>query len=194
MSDAALATFPTAYLTAEHMLSRARVTAGERILVTGASGGVGSALVQLAVLRGASVIAMVGPGKEAAARDLGASSAIPRDTPGLAGANVDVVADVVGGTGFAALLALLRPGGRYVTAGAVGGPVVTLDLRTLYLKRLDLLGSTLGTSQEFSTIVAHIEAGRLRPLLAASYPLSDLPRAQADFLQKRFFGKLVVVP
>ena len=196
LSDAELATFPTAYLTAEHMLARARVAAGERVLITGASGGVGSALVQLAALRGATVIAMVGPGKEAAARDLGAARVVPRDTADLSaalGGVVDVAADVVGGAGFPGVLAALRPGGRYVTAGAIAGPHVALDLRTLYLKRLDLIGSTLGTREEFLAVTGHIAAGRLRPLLAGSYSLADLPRAQTDFLQKRFFGKLVVV-
>jgi NADPH:quinone reductase-like Zn-dependent oxidoreductase len=196
LADAELATFPTAYLTAEHMLARARVGAGERVLVTGASGGVGSALVQLAALRGATVIAMVGPGKAAAARDLGAACVVPRESADLAaaiGGPVDVAADVVGGAGFPAVLAALRPGGRYVTAGAIAGPHVALDLRTLYLKRLDLIGSTLGTREEFLAIVGHIAAGRLRPLLAGSYSLADLPRAQTDFLQKRLFGKLVVV-
>jgi NADPH:quinone reductase-like Zn-dependent oxidoreductase len=73
-------------------------------------------------------------------------------------------------------------------------PEVSLDLRTLYLKHLELIGSTLGTRAEFETLVGHIASGRLKPLLAATYPLHDLPQAQADFLAKGFFGKLVVAP
>ena len=105
-----------------------------------------------------------------------------------------MVADVVGGDAVAALLSLLRAGGRYVVAGAIAGPLVTLDLRTVYLKQLDLLGSTMGNRSEFAALVRHIASGRLRPLVWATYPLAELSRAQADFVQKGFLGKLVVTP
>ncbi|MGF1473633.1 MAG: alcohol dehydrogenase family protein [Rubrobacteraceae bacterium] len=202
LADEELATFPTAYLTAEHLLNRARVAEGETIFVTGASGGVGSALLQLAGVRGARVVALVGPGKESTARDLGAEAAVTRGTDDLAeaaldasgGQPFDVVADVVGGGIFSALLQILKPLGRYVTAGAIAGPVVSLDLRTLYLKHLELIGSTIGTHGEFSDLVGYIEAGKVKPLLAGVYPLSEISRAQEDFEKKDFFGKLVLVP
>lgn len=202
LSDAELATFPTAYVTSLRMLNRARVSAGESVLVTGASGGVGSGLVQLARLRGARVIALVGSGKEDQARALGSEFVITRDTRNLSaavtkvagGRPIDVVADVVGGDVFADLLNVLRPMGRYVTAGAIAGPVVRLDLRTLYLKQLELIGSTMGTHEEFASLVEHIASGRIKPLLARTYPLSDLRQAQRDFMNKNFFGKLVVIP
>ena len=184
------------------MLNRARVSAGESVLVTGASGGVGSGLVQLARLRGARVIALVGSGKEDQARALGSEFVITRDTRNLSaavtkvagGRPIDVVADVVGGDVFADLLNILRPMGRYVTAGAIAGPVVRLDLRTLYLKQLELIGSTMGTHEEFASLVEHIASGRIKPLLARTYPLSDLRQAQRDFMNKNIFGKLVVIP
>lgn len=201
LSDAELATFPTAYLTAEHMLNRARAASGEAVLVTGASGGVGSALLQLAADRGARPIAVVGAGKEQPARDLGAGHVFTRGDRLAARVEqasgeqpVDVVADLVGGGQFGELLQLLRPGGRYVTAGAIAGPLVGLDLRTLYLKHLELIGSTVGTREEFRSLVERIEAGRIRPLLAGRYALAELPQAQAAFVAKGFFGKLVVVP
>jgi NADPH:quinone reductase-like Zn-dependent oxidoreductase len=202
LSDAELATFPTAYVTSLRMLNRARVSAGETVLVTGASGGVGSGLVQLARLRDARVIALVGAGKEDQARALGAESVVTRDAGDLpaaaaeaaGGRPIDVVADVVGGDAFADLLSVLRPLGRYVTAGAIAGPVVRLDLRTLYLKQLELIGSTMGTHEEFAGLVGHIASGRIRPLLARTYPLSDVRQAQRDFVNKNFFGKLVLVP
>jgi NADPH:quinone reductase-like Zn-dependent oxidoreductase len=201
LSDAELATFPTAYVTSLRMLNRARVSAGETVLVTGASGGVGSGLVQLARLRGARVIAQVGPGKEDHARALGAESVIARDAANLPaavaevadGRPIDVVADVVGGDAFADLLSVLRPMGRYVTAGAIAGPMVRLDLRTLYLKQLELIGSTMGTHEEFASLVEHIASGRIKPLLARTYPLSDIRQAQRDFMNKNFFGKLVLI-
>ncbi|TCJ19963.1 Zn-dependent oxidoreductase [Rubrobacter taiwanensis] len=202
LSDEELATFPTAYLTAEHMLNRARVVGGETVFVTGASGGVGSALLQLARLRGARVLALVGEGKEDGARELGAEGVISRGVSDLSstvagitgGHPVDVVADVVGGETFSDLLRVLKPLGRYVTAGAIAGPMVQLDLRTLYLKHLELIGSTIGTRKEFVDMIGYIEEGKVQPLLAGTYPLSEIKRAQEDFRSKSFFGKLVLVP
>lgn len=201
MTDAELATFCCAYLTAEQMLDRARVTAGERVLVTGASGGVGSGLVQLCRARGAVPYAVVSAGKEAKAMAIGAEAAIMRDGDLVAdveratnGQPIDVVADVVGGPMFADLLRLLRPEGRYATAGAIGGPIVQLDLRTVYLKHLELHGSSQGSRAAFRRLVRYIEEGRIKPLLAATYKLSDFHRAQTEFMGKKFFGKLVVVP
>jgi NADPH:quinone reductase-like Zn-dependent oxidoreductase len=201
-SDQELATFMTAYLTAEHMLNRAELTADETVLVTGASGGVGSALVQLARLRGARVIAVIGKGKEGYLEELGVDGVIFRGEQDYLGAvrrqlsssSVDVVADIVGGEQVSRLIELLRAGGRYVTAGAIAGPMVTLDWRKLYLQHLTVLGSTMGTRQEAQQIVAHIASGRLKPLLAGSYPLEQLVRAQRDFKKKAHFGKLVIVP
>ena len=202
LGDAELASFPTAYLTAEGMLDRARAAAGETLLVTGASGGVGSALVQLARARDARVVALAGRGKEARLRDLGADLVLTRQAgdpaaqlgEGLGEGALDVVADVVAGPLFPALMNALKPKGRYVTCGAIAGPVVSLDLRTLYLKHLELIGSTLGTRDQFARLVALIAAGRIVPLVAATYPLSEIAAAQAAFKEKAFFGKLVLLP
>jgi NADPH:quinone reductase-like Zn-dependent oxidoreductase len=203
-TDVELASFPTAYATALRMLNRAGVGEGETVLVTGASGGVGSALVQLATVRGAQPVAVVGNGKRDAALELGAVLAVERDTADLAGAvapagPIDVVADVVGGSGFGRLLNVLRPFGRYVTAGGIAGPVVETDLRTVYLKQLTLVGSSFATHEEFAELVDLIRhsrreprTGSLRPVAAAAYPLDELARAQADFVAKRFVGKLVI--
>lgn len=202
ISDAEIATFCCAYLTGEHMLDRARVTAGERVLVTGASGGVGSGLVQLCRARGAIPCAVVGPGKEAEVATIGAEAVITRGEGDLfktvrektGGKPIDVVADVVGGPMFNDLLRLLRPEGRYTTAGAIGGPIVQLDLRTMYLKHLELHGSSQGTRAAFRRVLGYIETGAIKPLLAATYKLSDFHRAQRDFMAKGFVGKLVIVP
>src|SRR5690606_38215327 len=138
ISDAELATFCCAYLTAEQMLERARLGAGERVLVTGASGGVGSAILQLARVRGAIPYAVSSPGKEQALLDIGAEAVILRDAEDLVAevervvdGPVDVVADLVAGPMFNDLLRILRPEGRYTTAGAIGGAVVQLDLRIM---------------------------------------------------------------
>ena len=202
MTDIELATFCCAYLTGEQMLERANLKAGERVLVTGASGGVGSGIVQLARARGAIPYALVGPGKEQAVKDIGAEAVITRGAPDLiavmnevtGGQPIDVVADLVGGAIFNDLLRILRPEGRYTTAGAIAGPVVQLDLRTMYLKQLQLHGSSQGTRGDFRRIVRYIEQGLIKPLVGGVYKLSDFHRAQADFIAKDFVGKLVVVP
>jgi alcohol dehydrogenase len=202
MSDAELATFCCAYLTGEHMLQRAAVQPGERVLVTGASGGVGSGIVQLCRARGAIPYAVTSKGKEASLLDIGAEAVIAREENDLVqavaavtkGEAIDVVADLVAGPLFNTLLRILRPEGRYTTAGAIAGPVVQLDLRTLYLKHLQLHGSSQGTRQDFRRLVGYIESRKVKPLLAATYKLSDFHRAQQDFMAKRFVGKLVVIP
>jgi NADPH:quinone reductase-like Zn-dependent oxidoreductase len=202
LSDVELATFCCAYLTGEQMLERAALKAGERVLVTGASGGVGSGIVQLARARGAIPYAVVGKGKERALTDIGAESVITRGVEDLpravaeatGGRPIDVVADLVGGAMFNDLLRILRPEGRYTTAGAIAGPVVQLDLRTMYLKQLQLNGSSQGTRADFRRIVRYIEDGKIRPLVGGVYRLSEFHRAQTDFMAKDFVGKLVVVP
>ena len=200
--DAELATLPMAALTAMRMLHRVDVTPGETVLVTGASGGVGSALVQIAVAQGARAVAVVARGREKAMRELGASVVVRRDEPdlpaaveeSLGGAPVDVVADLVGGASVSELLRVLRPGGRYVVAGAVGGPQVGIDLRVVYLKHLELVGSTLGTRRDFQEVVRYVEEGKLVPRLAATFPLRDLARAQAELVEGGHAGKLVIEP
>lgn len=195
-SDAELASIPCAYSTAENMLHRANVGA-ERVLVTGASGGVGSAAVQLARRRGAEVIAVCATSKAAEVRALGADHVIDRsaDLVAALGRNsVDVVVDVVAGPSWPQLLDILRLGGRYACAGAIAGPMTELDVRTLYLKDLTLFGCTFQEDAVFENLVRYIEAGEIRPVVAKTYPLSDVATAQRDFLSKKHTGKLVLIP
>ncbi len=202
LTDPELATFPCSYSTGEYMLTRARLAQGETLLVTGASGGVGSALVQLATRRGAKVIAVTGRGKMAAVEALGPAAVIARDSDRLIeavrdaapGGTVDVAADIVGGDGFPGLLDLLARGGRYVTSGAIAGPIVELDLRTLYLKDLEVIGATVMPPGIFEHLVGYIERGEVRPLLARTFPLERLRDAQAAFLEKRHVGNFVILP
>jgi NADPH:quinone reductase-like Zn-dependent oxidoreductase len=195
-TDVELASIPCAYSTAENMLHRVELGA-ERVLITGASGGVGSAAVQLAKRRGAEIIAVAGRAKSDSVRALGAHRVIDRNADPVAelGAeSVDVVVDLVAGERWDALPDILRRGGRYVTAGAIAGPLVELDVRTLYLKDLTLTGCTYQDPVAFTNLIAYIEAGEIRPLVAKTYPLADIVTAQKDFLAKQFTGKLVLVP
>jgi NADPH:quinone reductase-like Zn-dependent oxidoreductase len=195
-SDAELASIPCAYSTAENLLERAGVSDSDRVLVTGASGGVGSAAIQLARRRGAEVVAVVSGDKREAALALGAGTVIPRGADlaeSIGAEEVDVVVDVVGGREWTALLDVLRRGGRLVTAGAIAGPIVELDLRTLYLKDLTLIGATYQEEVVFSNLVGYVERDEIRPIVAKTYPLRDIVRAQEDFVAKRFSGKLVLM-
>lgn len=197
LTDVELASFPCAYGTAENLLSRANVVQGERVLVTGASGGVGSAVVQLARLRGAHVIAVTTREKARDVLALGAHQVVEREASpvqALGRESVDVAVDVVGGAAFTGLLEVLRRGGRLAVAGAIAGPVVPLDLRTLYLKDLQLLGCTVTTPAVFAGLVDLIQAGSLRPVVRKAYPLVDIAVAQSDFLGKAQTGKIVLVP
>ena len=202
MSDAELATFCCAYLTAEHMLNRATVVAGESVLVTGASGGVGGALIQLCRIRGAIPYAVTSESKTDRVKQLGAEAVFLRGQDNfvsnvkqaMEGKGFDVVADVVAGAMFQDLINLLRPEGRYTTAGAFAGPMVQLDLRTVYLKHLQIHGSSQGSRGAFKDLLGYINDGRLRSNLDATYRLSDIHRAQQEFIQKKHTGKLVVIP
>lgn len=189
-TDLELGTIPCAYSTAEGMLQRAAVGA-ERVLVTGASGGVGAAAVQLAALRGAHVTAMTSPDKADALRAIGAAETVARDDP-LPSGGFDVVADLIGGPRFPDLLDALDRGGRYVTSGAIAGPIVELDLRTLYLRDLTLHGATYQPPNILPDVIRHIESGALRPLVAAVFPLRALRAAQEAFIAKTHVGKIAI--
>lgn len=197
MTDAELASFPCAYSTAENMLHRAEVGVRERVLVTGASGGVGSAAVQLARLRGAEVIAVAGAAKAAAISSLGADQVVDRNenlVAALGRESMDAVIDLVAGPRWPDLLDILKRGGRYATAGAIAGPVVEFDVRTLYLKDLTFFGCTFQEDAVFDNLVSAIESGGIRPVVARTYPLREIVQAQEDFLGKSHTGKLVLIP
>ncbi|MCA0975756.1 alcohol dehydrogenase family protein [Halomonas denitrificans] len=195
--DAELATIPCAYGTAENMLHRAGVTAGDRLLVTGASGGVGSAVVQLAKRRGAHVTAVASQAKHPAIQALGADRLLDRhdDLVSVLGESaIDVAVDNVAGQGFGGVLEVLDRGGRYVSSGAIAGPVVELDMRKLYLKDIRLIGSTAWDEPVFPNLIGYIERGEIRPLLAGIFPLQDIVEAQKSFLEKHHVGNLVLIP
>lgn len=197
-SDAELATFSCSYSTAEGMVCRAAITASDTVLITGASGGVGGALIQLAKLRGARVIALASTEKHAAVSALGADRVLPRSPENLeaelAGERVTVVADVVGGPDWHSVIDVLERGGRYVSSGAIAGPIVELDLRTFYLRDLTLLGSTVIPPEVTENLIRYIESQAIKPVLAATYPLEQLRDAQAAFIAKAHTGNIVVTP
>ena len=202
LTDSELATFATSYITAENMLERAQVSAGDTVLITGASGGVGSALIQLVNRRGATSIALSSQSKMDELKALGAHHVIDRDVTNLKAAlkqaigkdTVSVLADVVGGPQWPVWLDTIERGGRLTCAGAIAGPMVDFDLRTFYLRDLTFTGATIVPVGLFAKLVSYIEKGEIKPLLAASFPLSELHEAQRAFIAKSHIGNIVVTP
>ena len=196
-TDAELASIPCAYGTAENMVHRAGIADGMRVLVPGASGGVGSAVVQLAKRRGADVIAITSASKRQQLLDIGADRVLVREDDLIAALgvqSVDVVIDNVAGANFGTMLKVLRRGGRYISSGAIAGPVVELDLRDMYLKDITLIGCTAWDFPVFPNLISYIENGDIRPLLAATFPLARIVDAQRAFQEKGYVGKIVLMP
>ena len=196
-SDAELATIPCAYATSENMLHRTGCKAGDHVLVTGASGGVGSATVQLAKRRGAQVTAVCSASKADQVRALGADQVLDRGDDlreALGTDTIDLVVDNVAGTGFPQTLKVLKRGGRYTSSGAIAGPVVELDMRDMYLKDITLVGCTAWDEPVFPNLISYIEKGEIRPVLARTSPLSEIADAQRDFMKKEHVGNFVLVP
>ncbi|MEM6660818.1 MAG: zinc-binding dehydrogenase [Pseudomonadota bacterium] len=193
LSDVEVAAMPCAFGTAAALIDRVQLNAGDRVLITGASGGVGLAAVQLAALDGAEVTGVASPSKHAAVREAGASHVIDRDdAPGIKSFNA--VIDLVGGPSWPTLIDALRPGGRYAVAGAIAGPMVEADLRTIYLNDLSILGTTYQPPEVFARLVGRMNAGTVRPLISATFPMDRIAEAQAEFEAKRHPGKLVLLP
>jgi NADPH:quinone reductase-like Zn-dependent oxidoreductase len=195
-TDVELGSIPCSYSTAEGLLHRVNL-GSEKIFINGASGGVGSAAIQLAKRRGAHITAQCSSSKFNEIKKIGANEVVSRETDLVKeiGKNkYDVVIDLVAGDNWMQLCEILKPGGRYATAGAIAGPMVTLDIRTLYLKDLTLYGCTHQPVEVFSNLIKYIEKDEIKPLVAKTYPLKEIKKAQEDFLLKKHVGKLVLIP
>ena len=196
-SNAELASIPCAYSTAENLLERSDVKEGEVVLITGASGGVGSAAIMLAKRRGAKVVAVASEAKARMVQEIGADEVIHREDKlidSIDNESIDVVIDLVAGESWGELLEVLKKGGRYAASGAIAGPIVELDVRTLYLKDLVLIGCTFQDRHVFQNLIGYIERNEIKPLVSKTYPLRDIVNAQKDFVSKKYVGKLVLLP
>jgi NADPH:quinone reductase-like Zn-dependent oxidoreductase len=195
LSSTELASFPCAYSTAENMIDRVQVNETDTVLITGASGGVGSAAIQLAKRRGAKVIAVCAKSKAESVLAVGADKVLAREESILlhqAHESVDVVIDLVAGDSWSELIDVLKVRGRYAVAGAIAGPIVEMDVRTLYLKDLTYYGCTFQPSSVFENLVRYINDGEIKPLVSKVYELKQIKEAQTDFLNKTYMGKLVL--
>ena len=196
-TNAELASIPCSYSTAENLLERSDVKEGEVVLITGASGGVGSAAIMLAKRRGARVVAVASEAKARMVQEIGTDEVIHREDKlidSIDNESIDVVIDLVAGESWGELLEVLKKGGRYAASGAIAGPIVELDVRTLYLKDLVLIGCTFQDRQVFQNLIGYIERNEIKPLVSKTYPLRDIVNAQKDFVSKKYVGKLVLLP
>jgi NADPH:quinone reductase-like Zn-dependent oxidoreductase len=196
------AAFPLTYLTAWAMLvRRAGIQAGEWVLIHAAGSGIGIASLQIAKLHGCRVIVTASTEeKRRRARELGADEALPYEDfakqayriTGKEG--IDIVVDHVGPATWAGSVQCLRRGGRLVTCGGTSGHEITFDVRHLFFKSLSFLGSTMGTPEEMKTVVKHMRAGLLRPVIDSTFPLERIADAHRRLAERAVFGKVVVRP
>jgi NADPH:quinone reductase-like Zn-dependent oxidoreductase len=202
ISDDAAASFTLATLTAWRMLvTRAKVRAGEQVLIQGIGGGVALAALQIAKLKGAHVWVTSGSDEKLAkAAALGADETLNYRTTDVAREirsrtgkrGVDIVVDSVGAATWAQSLGALGKQGRLVSCGATTGPIVETDMRRMFWNQWTLMGSTMGNEAEFDAIVAEFSAGRLVPPVDAVYPLSEARHAFERMSGTAQFGKLVL--
>ncbi len=200
------------YQTAYHMMTSARVASGERVLVSGASGGVGTALIQLCRIVGAIPYAVSQPEKAEALKALGAEAVIDRgDLPtfvervlaATGGAPIDAVMDLVGGEMTDRFIDTMIQDmtartsyPRLSIAGASGGNVSEIMWTRIYLYQVQIFGVSHGTREEAEQLIAWIREGRLKPVLHGAFPLSELHAAERYFVNRgsNFLGKIVIVP
>ena len=198
------ASVPLVFLTAWHMLiGRAGLKVGETVLVLGASSGVGIAAIQIAKLFHCRVITTAGDDKKLEkARALGADYGIDHYKQKISEEvrkitnkeGVDVVVEHVGAATWDESMKCLKPAGRLVTCGATTGPSASMDLRFVYSRQLTVLGSYMGTMGELYDVLAHVFAGRLKPVVDRTFPLKDLRAAHEHMEKSQMFGKIVVNP
>jgi NADPH:quinone reductase-like Zn-dependent oxidoreductase len=199
LSWAEAAAFPLTFLTAYRMLAtRARLQRGETLLVVGAGAGVGVAAILIGKYLGAKVFATSrSEAKQEQARKLGADEAFGtegfsnpiRDLTGKRG--VDVIFDSVGAATIDEDLKSVRLGGRIVTCGSTSGPKVTLLWPRLFFKHADILGSTMGNSSEFESVLEMIGQG-VKPVVDSTYPLAEVEAALAHLDAGDQFGKVIL--
>ena len=195
---------PVAYVTAWHALvGRGRLCPGERILITGASGGVSTAAVQISKLMAASVYAVTkGSQMVDRVKALGADYVYDRELEDFSQElwkdtgkrGVNVALDSVGEPMWEGCVRSMAQGGRLLVFGGTGGSVVTSDVRSIFWKQLSILGCTMGTQKEFEEVMQLVFDGKLKPEIYDIMPLDQIRRAHSLLEAGEIFGKLVLIP
>ena len=185
------------------LISRGGLQPGERVLITGASGGVGSAAVQIAARAGAKVFAVTsGSRKVGLVEELGADVVYDRTSVDFSREawrdtgkrGVDLIFDTVGESVWAGCLRALAPCGRLVTSGATTGSHGVTEIRLVFWKQLSIIGSTMGTPAEYRHVMRQVFARTLKPVIHEVVPLAEAQRAHELLESGKVFGKLVLTP
>lgn len=196
------ASVPLVFVTAWHMLvGLGGVRPGQTVLILGGSSGVGIAAIQIAKLFQCRVISTAGDEKKIEkARSLGADDGINHYKQKISEEvrkltnkeGVDIVVEHVGAATWDESMKCLKTAGTLVTCGATTGPSVALDLRHLFARQLRLLGSYMGTMSELLEVLGHVWAGRLKPVVDRTFPLSEVQSAHEYLEKSQMFGKVVL--
>jgi NADPH:quinone reductase-like Zn-dependent oxidoreductase len=197
-----VAAIPLAFLTAWQMVvAKAKVRPGQTILVQAAGSGVSSAAIQVAKLHGATVIATTGTDAKAErAKALGADHVINYATQDFVAEvrrltgkrGVDAVVDHVGGEVLAKSVLATTSGGRIVTCGATAGFTANIDVRHVFFRQIEILGSTMGSKGMLFEILEHVLSGKLRPIVDRVLPLWDAQEGHRVLEERQAFGKVVL--
>lgn len=194
---------PVCFTTAwRGLITAARLRAGEDLLVVGASGGVGTAALQIGKLAGARVLAVVSDaGKAAKARAMGVEPVDRSTHPqfsapvrAITGSGVHVAIDPVGAATWPETIRSLRPGGRMAVCGASSGERPDVDIREIYQRHRRILGAPMGSTAEFRTVIDLVFQRVLQPVIHAVLPLAQVAEAHRIFERRQHFGKIVLVP
>jgi len=205
------ACLPTAYGAAIRMMqTRGKVSTGEKVLILGASGGVGTCCVQLAKAAGAEVIACTSSaGKATKLAELGADRVINTSTHNYvkeviarygkpstrgSGGGVDVIVNYTGGETWAECFRVLTLQGRLLTCGATAGYDPKTDLRYIWSFEMTIIGSNGWTKENVNDLLQMVDAGRLQPSIHAVRPLSDYKRCLQSLIDREVFGKIILRP
>lgn len=196
------AAFPLTFLTAWHMLvTRANLQKGETVFIWGASGGLGSAAIQIANYLGANVIAASKNDESTKKiKAMGVEKVVIYTSEDLVnkikklndGLPVDVVFESIGAKTWVNTLAMLRPFGRVVIAGTTSGKDVSLDLSNLYFYQQTILGSRMGTPEDFEQVLKLVNEGKLKPTIDKVFPLKDYRKAEKRLDEGQQMGKIVI--
>jgi NADPH:quinone reductase-like Zn-dependent oxidoreductase len=196
------ASVPLVFLTAWHMLStRARLTAGEIVLVWAAGSGVGSAAIQVAKVLGAKVIATAGDDEKLEkAKKIGADWVVNHHTQDVPaevkritnGKKANVVFDHIGHATWEKSMRSMAPAGRLVNCGVTSGGKAEIDIRYIFVRQFSLMGSFMGSRGELLKVLTFFEDGRLKPVVDSVFPLSDAAKAQSRMEKSEHFGKIIL--
>jgi NADPH:quinone reductase-like Zn-dependent oxidoreductase len=196
------AAFPLAYMTAFHMLTKkVKLREGQDVLIWGASSGVGSAAIQIAKMYGATVVTTTSTDQKTEfAHALGADHVINYKQVDVSqrvleltkNKGVDVIFEHIGEQSWSHSIRSLKKGGKLIVCGSTTGPIVNLDLRHIYIKHQQIIGSTMGNRQDLLELSSLIDQGKIKPIIGTSLSFKDIQQAHQILERNQQMGKVVI--